>query len=72
MQKWERGPQKQQKQGQGQNLIIKGTSDLLQSVYLNLWTRVEHFANFREMQKMALQKNFREKWVQNFAKVIMG
>ena len=32
-------------------------------------SRVEHFAKFREMQKMILQKTFREKWLQNFAKM---
>ena len=40
----------------------------LQSI--NILIRVASFAKFREMQKMVLRKNFREKWMQNFAKMI--
>ena len=34
-----------------------------------LTTRVEHFAKFREKQKMILRKIFREKWVRKIAKI---
>ena len=36
----------------------------------SLASRVASFAKFREMQKMILQKMFRQKWVRNFAKMI--
>ena len=34
------------------------------------WDRVASFAKFREMQKMFLRNDFREKWMRNFAKTI--
>ena len=40
--------------------------------HLLFTVRVASFAKFREMQKMFLRKNFREKWLQIFAKIIIA
>ena len=51
--------------------LIKSVQTLRITKYIkiSIGSRLVHFAKFREMQKMILQKMFREKWVRKIAKM---